>query len=953
MKKQLPGIRLQLLVSGSIVIGMLVLAASIIFHSYQSNRRILIELAQENAQQIAAKIDSQIERHTQPIITALKLLSQDSIITANDHSSRMKRIKLLKLILDENPVVSSAYLGYSNGDFFLLRKLNSDLRKKAVSAPDDASYMVQSLERNTSGQVLNSVWLFFDKGFNLLSRRNTPEYQFDPRSRRWFASAVATDKLYLGEPYVFYTTQQVGVTLSMKAAPFNTVVGMDASIDDLSELMQSLLPNEFSRLALVNDKNVVLGFPDSSKLVHLTDSGAFRLSRIKELEIPLFNQLVEQKTQHSLVPFATGQGIWFGQSIHVGPTGKENWSLLYGIPESALLQSATTVLHQQLIWSGVIIGILLLVGWFFGRLVALPMLRLSSVIEGMRAFDFRQENSVSSYVREVNILSQSLSEMSAAIQSFRSISLLLSQEQDMDKMLNGVVTHLLNITDSKAACIYLFNSKQQSLDRATQSQWGPSSIPCPQASREDFVEIVQKTFSADDEQDTTLSIPLCDRRMSVIGVLILLHDKDRNFENPAFVEFVSQISGSAATAIETRKHVESQTELIDAIIRLLADAIDAKSPYTSGHCERVPILAEMLIDEAQKSHSGSFAGFMMDDTQRREFKIAAWLHDCGKITSQEYIIDKATKLETIHNRIHEIRTRFEVLWRDRELDYWQKLYAGENQQELQARLDRELEALQEDFTHIANLNIGAESMSSQDLEKLNHISRRVWTRHFSSRQGLSRDEWLRVKDLEESLPCTELLLDDKVEHIIPWGENRPPVGKHDKDNIWGFDMTLPQHELNKGEIYNLSIERGTLTEEERFLVNNHIVQTIKMLSKLPFPDEMQRVPDIAGNHHEKIDGRGYPRKLSGEELSIPEKVMALADIFEALTAADRPYKEAKTLSESLAILADMVKQRHIDEDTFRLFIESKTYLRYAEKFLSEKQKDNVNEKQILQLAELV
>ena len=188
------------------------------------------------------------------------------------------------------------------------------------------------------------------------------------------------------------------------------------------------------------------------------------------------------------------------------------------------------------------------------------------------------------------------------------------------------------------------------------------------------------------------------------------------------------------------------------------------------------------------------------------------------------------------------------------------------------------------------------------------------------------------------LPTTELLLADKPEHLI----ERPGNGSIFGDNPHGFDMDVPEHLYNQGEVYNLCVLRGTLTEEERFKINDHIIQTINMLGRLPFPRELKRVSDWAGNHHEKIDGTGYPRRLGGDSLSIPERIMALADIFEALTATDRPYMRPKTLSVALKIMATLRDSGHICPDLFDLFLESGLWLEYGEQYLQSDQLDEVD-----------
>ena len=306
-------------------------------------------------------------------------------------------------------------------------------------------------------------------------------------------------------------------------------------------------------------------------------------------------------------------------------------------------------------------------------------------------------------------------------------------------------------------------------------------------------------------------------------------------------------------------------------------------------------------------------------------------------------MDKATKLETLYNRIHEVRMRFEVLWRDAELAYWQGLASGADQQVLKAALQRSQAELQDDFAFVAQANIGGEFMQDTDIQRLQVIGKRRWLRHFDNRLGISRDEAERLVGVPQpALPTEEPLLADRPEHCVHWGTRTPPVVKDDPRNIWGFDMHLPGHASNYGELYNLSIRRGTLTDEERFKINEHIVQTIIMLSALPLPRHLKRVPDIAGNHHEKMNGSGYPRRLGGQDLGIAERVMAIADIFEALTAADRPYKPPKTLSESVKILVAMAREGHVDGQLLQLFLSSGVYRQYAERFLRTEQIDEVD-----------
>ncbi|MGI9322975.1 MAG: HD-GYP domain-containing protein, partial [Pseudomonadales bacterium] len=397
----------------------------------------------------------------------------------------------------------------------------------------------------------------------------------------------------------------------------------------------------------------------------------------------------------------------------------------------------------------------------------------------------------------------------------------------------------------------------------------------------------------------------------------------------------------AAVALDNALLLEAQDNLLDSFIALIARAIDAKSPYTGGHCERVPVLAKMLAGAACEADAGPFADFKLTREEWRELHLAAWLHDCGKVTTPDYVVDKATKLETITDRIHEIRMRFEVIKREKTITCLQQLLAGEGEpEELQAELDKALAQLDDDFHFIAGCNLGGESMAAGQEERIKRIAAMTWTRTLDDRAGVSQAELKRrAKQAPKTLPCTEPLLADRPDHII---EHNLPVHSADPDNPYGFKVEVPRHKYNLGEVHNLCIAKGTLTPEERFKINDHIVQTIVMLKSLPLPRHLQQVPDIAGGHHERMDGTGYPRRLKGEQLPMQTRMLALADVFEALTAADRPYKPAKTLDESIQIIWRMVQDGHLDGEVFRLFLESGVYRDYAAKYMQPTQRGEIN-----------
>lgn len=418
-----------------------------------------------------------------------------------------------------------------------------------------------------------------------------------------------------------------------------------------------------------------------------------------------------------------------------------------------------------------------------------------------------------------------------------------------------------------------------------------------------------------------LTLPLKNVAGEVIGVLQLINAQDDDGEVIPFAShiqpMVEALASQAAVAIDNQRLLQAQRDLLDSFIKVLARAIDAKSPYTGGHCERVPILAKMLAQAACDQTEGPFAGYTLNDEEWYELHLAAWLHDCGKVTTPEYVVDKATKLETIYDRIHEVRTRFEVLRRDAEIEMLRRQLAGEDKAATEAAFAARVAELEQQFAFVAEANIGGEFMAPDKIDRLQVIGAQTWTRYFDRSLGLSWEEATRLKDDPPApAPAVEPLLQDRGDHRV---------------GIY-----------NRGELYNLSVQRGTLTAEERKIINDHIVVTQEMLKQLPFPKSLKRVPQIAGNHHEKIDGTGYPNGLTGDQMGTQEKIMAIADVFEALTAADRPYKTPKTISECVKILGFMRKDKHVDSDLFDLFLTSGVYRDYAEQYLRPDQVDEVN-----------
>jgi HD-GYP domain-containing protein (c-di-GMP phosphodiesterase class II) len=387
-----------------------------------------------------------------------------------------------------------------------------------------------------------------------------------------------------------------------------------------------------------------------------------------------------------------------------------------------------------------------------------------------------------------------------------------------------------------------------------------------------------------------LAIPMKNHKGDIIGILQLINALDPTSGVTIGFDAVSQeiteALASQAAIVLTQQHLIADLEkLFECLVQLIATTIDQKSPYTGAHCRRVPELTMMLAEAVHETQEGYFKDFILSEADRYELKIAAWLHDCGKITTPEFVIDKATKLQTIYDRIETLETRCEVLKRDREIELLKQTIAAlENGRTVDAKAEQEfhdaIAQIDSDLAFIKRINIGAESMLPEDLQRLSSLSRTGWI--FNNRE-------------------------------MPF--------------------------LSADEVHNLGIVKGTLTEEERKVINHHIVATIAMLESIDFPKHLKNVPEYAGGHHERMDGKGYPRGLTRDQMSVQARIMGIADVFEALMAKDRPYKKGKKLSEALAILKKMKENGHIDPDIYDVFIAKKVYRRFAERFIDAEQID--------------
>jgi len=632
--------------------------------------------------------------------------------------------------------------------------------------------------------------------------------------------------------------------------------------------------------------------------------------------------------------------------------------VLLAVPHAELFRDARRVLRRQLVITLLLILASVPAGVWVTRRITHPLRMLAEDTRRVAGFDFSTGELQRSRIVEVDLLATATMQMKSTIARFLEVSAALNSETRLERLLQVVLTDVAATAQARSGALYLLDDKTHRLLRSQLLNDVDTGSLYPQELSADehalhagyrVLHARESVVAQHASGPELVAVPLETLGKALVGVLVL--ELPRAMKKGAVrdpqLAFVEALSSTAAVAIETRHLVDSQKNLLEALIQLLAGAIDSKSPYTGGHCQRVPELTKMLVRAAHESTDGPFSGFHLSDEDWEAVHVGAWLHDCGKVTTPEFVVDKATKLETIYNRIHEVRTRFEVLKRDAEIQYWRARSQGIEQATAWAELQEKWKTLDEDFAFVAECNVGGESLGDDKIERLKRIAQRPWMRTLDDRLGLSRDEMRTVeKSPPRELPAVESVLADKPEHLIERlpGEEAPQYTER------GFHVDVPQYKFNRGELYNLAVSRGTLTEEERFIINDHIAQTIIMLERLPFPKHLRNVPEIAGGHHERMDGRGYPKGLTKEQMSVPARIMAIADVFEALTAADRPYKPPKTLSESLVIMAHMVREHHLDSDLFELFLRSGVYRAYAERFMAEGQLDAVDIERLQALA---
>ena len=537
------------------------------------------------------------------------------------------------------------------------------------------------------------------------------------------------------------------------------------------------------------------------------------------------------------------------------------------------------------------------------------------LLDGDRIY-FDPERGTSHYYGELNKY-QTLSELTK-------VSVALSNEKKIDALLELILTEVRKLTHAEGGSFYRLNHQEATLEfKVVQNDalglrmggageaihWKP--LPLYQDDGTENAHMVAvvavlkgRTIAIDDvyrcqafdfsgtrafdsrtgyRSRSMLVIPFKNHRDEIIGVLQLINKRDRDGEIIPFgsqdEKIVEALASEAAIALTRQQLIDELETLFESFLQSINIAIEQKSAYTAGHVERVVTITEMLI-RAIDADQGVFREKHYDEDAFREIRLAALMHDVGKIAIPEYIMDKATKLQTLYDRIHAIHLKGEI--RKRELEI-RRLKASSDRPEVSPEKSRndpyakECEAVERELSFLDEVNLGRERLDRKKIDRIRSIAKAT------------------------------IHLDGKRQH-------------------W----------LSNDEVMNLTIPRGTLNPQEKEIIKRHAYITREILEALPFPKKFSRIPEIAASHHEQLNGEGYPLGLKGDEISFEARVLAIADIFEALTASDRPYKRAKKLSEAMRILYAMAKENRIDIDIVEFLYRSGLYKKIAEKLLPQR-----------------
>jgi len=894
----------------------LVIGSTIGLLAHYHQHQLLLVATQDLFERSLREITAELRATYLPVQAQINLLAQGSLLargnlTATDTPDELITqtwLTALAKTLETNPSLSSIHWRSTQGASLSLRPLTHANARRRAGAPPGAVYR-----------------------FDLVSNAGRWVRYYDERL------LSMTSKLPI--PDLSPHEESASILIRQAMPGQQSMVDAYLSLKHLSATLSRSRATPSAQLAILNTEQQLLASSHGS----WTASPAAPTPT--SMGLPLIDAVLQQATQHQMMTLEFENQRWEALVDRSEIIPDFPIITVMAAPHDEVLAGANALLQRTLMITAAALLLALPLTWAFSRRLSQSLRTLAATAGEIRAFRFPQTHR-RSWVKEVDELALTLQHLCATLQRFLDISARLAAERHYQQLLEEIVAETMMAANAGGGVVYLLDESQHLTPMAWRRDIAhPQSAAIPHTLEGNttflqplFAELATPTtqtlrpaaLPADvdwlgawfpGQTVDTLFVPLINRNGERLGLLLLARTHDEAGYERESIDFVAALSGTLAITIEKQQLLAGRQALLDGIIRMIAGAIDARSPYTSAHCQRVPVIVALLADAAANHPDSPFQAQAKSQSANTQeaLHLAAWLHDCGKLFVPDYITDKSVKLEAIHNRIHEIRTRIEVLKRDAEIVCWREIAAGGDAAVLRARMQSHWAELDEDFAFIARCNQGDPPLTDADLVRLKHIGKRIWLRTLDDRLGISAEELQRKAHVPpRPLPTHEHLLADRLEHLI--GDYLPPAM-----GITATGKTTlrpPRHRLNLGELYCLSVRTGTLTAEERYLINAHILGTISMLSTLPFPTELACVPEIAGSHHEHLDGSGYPFGRQAAELSLAARIIAIADVFEALTATDRPYKAGKSAAEALDIMADMAKRQHLDADLLALFIKA-------------------------------
>ncbi|GIC79137.1 metal-dependent phosphohydrolase [Moritella sp. F3] len=889
----------------------------------------------ENIKRYTSTLQDQIKLISSPVVTLLDTLVVTDLVESSE--SDFSWLAPIATTLYKNPYITSLYAANQSGKSIFIYRVTQDMQRSQRDIPEAAKFSINF--NHTSGQQRR---VFLDQYLQVISRVYYDSNGYDPRTRPWFKQTMLDSRILISEPYRFYPSQQLGITFSRRSHDGTSVVAADFDYKSLSQVTKDMTYSKHAETFLLTSTQDLIA---SNGSIDNTDAFIENRPDLADELIDL-DRLDSLKTVIKLITVNGELSRLLITPINIG--NKQDIYLINLLKENDFLEKS---MHVSSYLS--VRNMLFLTLFFFiisilsTRRIARPLIYLNKSLHNIQRFEYQRKKYKVSHIAEIDQLNETMILMESVLIDFFNNLYSVARSSRPEELSTSIVEQTEVILTASSCQLFVNNRDNRQAFHLT-----ANSGNMPEFALQTFInhkqsvldEPVYELSSADADVifltgrcKTGFIIPLMNRKEQSIGALVIGFEGEITKSAYDRIRLVRNFIGFNEIVLEHLEKEHEQQALFHSFVEMTAAALDTKSPYTGGHCQRVPEITEMIANAAE-SDTGAFADFSLTSKSREELLVAAWLHDCGKVTTPDYVMDKATKLETVYDRIHEIRMRYEVLKRDADITCLQSVANGMNKIEAEAACTTLKETLESEFAFIASCNLGSEFLAADKQVRLAEIATRTWVRTLPDNIGISQQTLAKKRTNEQALPVVETVLANKYEHLFAWDEKQKQANNGKRD----FKMAQPAYRYNRGELHNLMVQAGTLTEEERYNINDHIVQTYVMLDQIMYPEHLKNVPLIAGSHHEKMNGEGYPLKLKGEEIPLGGRMIAVADIFEALTASDRPYKTAKRLSQALKIMAFMVKDEHLDHDVFDLFLTHQVYQAYADQYLKTEQIDNVD-----------